>query len=224
LYGVLYKRTVAVVVDRTDDLTARARIRDAAMAEFAARGVSGATIRGIAERAGVSPALVQHHFSTKEGLRSACDEYVLDYLRAGVTEGIDRGQIGAPSFIDAIYRSAPPVLRYLARALVDGSPAAAAVFDEIVDLTEQYLAGVPGDSDPRTRAVVFTAMRLGLTVLHEHVSRALGTEMFAPEGSARVGLATLDIVAPQILPDGVADRVRAGLDRYAERQPREEGR
>src|SRR4051794_25431792 len=106
--------------DRTDDLTARARIREAAMAEFAARGVTGATIRGIAEQAGVSPALVQHHFGTKDGLRTACDAYVLDYLRTQVGEGIDRGQIGEVDFVAAVHRSAPPVMRYLARALVDG--------------------------------------------------------------------------------------------------------
>lgn len=224
LYSWLYKRIVSGVADRTDDLTARARIRDAAMAEFAARGVSGATIRGIAEQAGVSPALVQHHFGTKEGLRAACDAYVLDYLRAGVTEGIDGGQIGETDFVAAIYRSAPPVLRYLARALVDGSAAAAAVFDEIVAFTEQYLAGVPAQSDAHTRAVVFTAMRLGLTVLQEHVSRGLGTDMLSPEGSARVGLATLDVVAPQIIPDGAADQLRTGLARYMREHQGEEER
>ncbi|MFC7734043.1 TetR/AcrR family transcriptional regulator [Actinomadura keratinilytica] len=39
----------------SEDLTARARIRDAALREFAEHGVSGATIRGIAKAAGVSP-------------------------------------------------------------------------------------------------------------------------------------------------------------------------
>lgn len=199
---------------RTDDLTARARIRDAALAEFAARGVAGATIRGIAEQAGVSPALVQHHFGTKDGLRAACDAHVLEYLRDEVEAGIDRGRIGDPSFIAGVHRSAPPVLHYLARALVDGSPAAATVFDEVVAITEQYLVDRPGDSDAHTRAVVFAAMRLGLTVLHEQVSRALGTDMFGVDGASRIGRATLDIVAPQLMPDGVADRVRTGLDRY----------
>ncbi len=196
-----------------EDLTARARIRDAALAEFSARGTAGATIRGIAERAGVSPALVQHHFGTKDGLRAACDAHVLDYIRAGVEEGIARDRIAEPAFIAATHRSAPPVLRYLARALVDGSPAAATVFDELVAITEQYLDGVPAETDAHTRAVVLTAMRLGVTVLREHVTRGLGTEMHGPEGSARVGRATLDLIAPQLVPGG-ADRLRDGLDKY----------
>jgi AcrR family transcriptional regulator len=199
---------------RSDDLTARARIRDAAMAEFADRGVTGTTIRAVADRAGVSPALVQHHFGTKAGLRAACDANVLDYLRGETKSGLDEGHIGDPAFIARVFGSAPPVLRYLARALVDGSPAAATVFDDMVDLTERYLVDVPGSSDARTRAVVFTAMRLGLTVLHEHLSRALGTDMFGAEAGSRIGRATLDIVAPELIPDGVADRVRAALDGY----------
>jgi AcrR family transcriptional regulator len=188
------------------------------MAEFAARGTAGATIRGIAQRAGVSPALVQHHFGTKDGLRAACDAHVLDYLRRSVEDGIDRGRLGDASFIAAIHESAPPVMRYLTRALVDGSPAAAVVFDEIVAITERYLEGVPGDSDVHTRAVVFTAMRLGLTVLHEHVTRGLGVEMFEPGGAVRVGRATLDLIAPQLVPDGAADRLRAGLDHYDQQE------
>ena len=195
-----------------DDLTARARIRDAALAMFGERGVAGATIRGIAERAGVSPALVQHHFGSKGGLRAACDAHVLDYLRGATKAGLGEGRIGESSFIAQLSASAPPLMRYLARALVDGSPAAATVFDEIVDLTEAYLVDVPGHSDARTRAVVYTAMRLGVTVLHEHVSRGLGEDLFA--AGPRVGRATLDVTAPRIIPDGLAERVRDGLDRF----------
>jgi AcrR family transcriptional regulator len=201
----------------TDDLTARARIRDAALAEFGERGVAGATIRGIAERAGVSPALVQHHFGTKEGLRGACDAHVLEYLRGQTKAGLDEGRIGESAFLAQLYASAPPLMRYLARALVDGSPAAATVFDEVVDLTEAHLVDVPGLSDARTRAVVYTAMRLGVTVLHEHVSRGLGEDLFA--AAPRVGRATLDVTAPAIMPVGLAERVRDGLDRFEGGQP-----
>jgi AcrR family transcriptional regulator len=40
----------------------------AAREEFAAKGYDGATVRGIAARAGVDPALVHHYFGTKEAL------------------------------------------------------------------------------------------------------------------------------------------------------------
>jgi AcrR family transcriptional regulator len=190
------------------------------MAVFAERGVAGATIRGIADRAGVSPALVQHHFGTKDGLRAACDDYVVDYLRDEARSGIDDGRIGEAGYVAQVYASAPPLMRYLARALVDGSPAAATVFDEMVGLTEAYLADRPGHSDPHTRAVVYTAMRLGVTVLHKQVSRALGEDVFGSAAAPRVGRATLDVTAPGMLPDGLAERARAGLDRFEEGEER----
>ena len=46
----------------------RERVLDAALAEFTRAGVHGATIQGIAERAGVSPMTVYNHFDDKEGL------------------------------------------------------------------------------------------------------------------------------------------------------------
>ena len=63
-----------------EDLTARARIRDAALRLFGDRGTDGTTIRDIAATAGVSGGLVRHHFGSKEGLRDACDAYALDSL------------------------------------------------------------------------------------------------------------------------------------------------
>lgn len=203
-----------------DDLTARARIREAALAEFGSRGIAGATIRGIAGRAGVSPALVQHHFGTKDGLRAACDAHVLEYFRAETAAGLDEGRVGEPAFLAAVYASSPPVLRYLARALVDGSPAAATVFDEMVKLTERYLVDRPGLADARTRAIVYTGMRLGGLVLHEHLSRLLGVNLLSSDAGPRVARATLDIVAPDLLPDGVAARIRHALERYEQGEGR----
>jgi AcrR family transcriptional regulator len=55
------------------DLTARARIREAALRHFAEEGYQGATIRAIAGTAGVSPGLLRHHFGSKEELRAACE-------------------------------------------------------------------------------------------------------------------------------------------------------
>jgi AcrR family transcriptional regulator len=58
------------------DLTARARIRDAAIASFAEQGFE-ASYRTIAQAAGVSPGLITHHFGSKQALRAECDAEVL---------------------------------------------------------------------------------------------------------------------------------------------------
>ena len=49
----------------------RAQLLDAARAEFAERGYEGATVRRIAERAGVDPAMVNHWFGGKDALFTA---------------------------------------------------------------------------------------------------------------------------------------------------------
>ena len=64
-----------------EDLTARARIREAALEHFAHDGYERATIRAIAKTAGVSPGLLRHHYGSKEDLREACDDYVFEMLR-----------------------------------------------------------------------------------------------------------------------------------------------
>lgn len=194
-----------------EDLTAKARIRDTALEHFAEHGVKGATMRAIADRAEVSLGLVQHHFGSKEGLRDACDAYVVSYIRQEVESAVDQGGLDDPGYIEQARRTSPPVMRYLGRALVDGSPAAAAIFDQLAAVTEQYLSGA---EDPKGRAAVFTAMNLGIHVLHGHLSRTLGGDAYSPEVMARISAAMLDIIAPGFVGPGLIERARTGLDRY----------
>ena len=58
------------------DLTAAARIRNAALRRFARDGF-GVGLRAIAADAGVTAGLITHHFGSKDGLRRACDAEVL---------------------------------------------------------------------------------------------------------------------------------------------------
>ncbi|MFF5010804.1 TetR/AcrR family transcriptional regulator [Streptomyces phaeochromogenes] len=200
-----------------DERTARARIRDAALGEFARRGMGGATIRGIAEAAGVSPGLVQHHFGSKEELRAECDRYAFDMLRRTKRDAL-QGGMDDPNFLPVVLRAAAPVQRYVARALVDGSPAAAALFDDIVRMSETVLKeGGPGTNTPNTSdlhaySAVMTAMNLGILVLHEHLTRALGTNPLSPEGYPRLGLALLDIYADDLIGPDIGAQARAALE------------
>src|SRR5215212_6895200 len=123
-----------------DDLTARARIRDAALEHFAEHGFERATIRGIARAAGVSPGLVRHHFGSKEALRTTVDTHVSAVLRRFNDEALAAGQVGNLSFAAAARDDLRPFQRYLVRALVDGSAAAASLFDDMVDMAELWLA------------------------------------------------------------------------------------
>ena len=187
-----------------EDLTARARIRDAALEQIAELGERGATIRGIAKAAGVSPALVQHHYGTKEALRKACDEYVIQTLVDTKREAL-AGGMGNSGFLSVAMRTARPVQRYLARVLGDDSPAARTLFDDAVAFSEDILSrGAPGMSRPRTDdlpgyAAVLTAMSFGVIVLHDHLSRSLGGDILLGPGHPRMVLAMMDILDDRLL-------------------------
>ena len=93
--------------------------------------------------AGVSPALVQHHYGTKEALRRACDEYVIQVIRETKEEAL-AGGMSDSGFLAIAMRTALPVQRYVARVLTDRSPAARTLFDDAVAYSEDLLArGLP---------------------------------------------------------------------------------
>ncbi|MGB8960890.1 MAG: helix-turn-helix domain-containing protein, partial [Pseudonocardiaceae bacterium] len=56
----------------------RAALLDAARVEFTERGFDGATVRAIAQRAGVDAAMVNHWFGGKDGLFVAALEIPVD--------------------------------------------------------------------------------------------------------------------------------------------------
>ncbi|TDD85135.1 TetR/AcrR family transcriptional regulator [Actinomadura darangshiensis] len=202
--------------ERSDDLTGRARIRDAALLEFAEHGLKGATIRGIAKAAGVSPALVQHHFGTKEALREACDDHVIEVISETKQEALSGG-MGSPGFLSVAMRTALPVQRYLARVLSDDSAAARTLFDDAVAFSEDLLKrGAPGVSAPKTDdlhgyASVMTAMSFGVIVLHEHLSRALGGNVLMGEGYPRLALSMLDVLEDNLISPELSAQARAAL-------------
>jgi TetR/AcrR family transcriptional regulator, regulator of cefoperazone and chloramphenicol sensitivity len=210
-----------LVMRPTGDLTARARIRDAAMRLFADHGGRATTIRAVAEQAGVAPGLVSHHFGSKQGLRDACDDYVLEYLRQIIKRGVGEQAVADPAYLDTVYQGGADVLRYVARALVDDSAAAATLFDNFVALTEEYLATLHGgasQSDLRTQAAVLVAMRLGVWVLHPHLLRVLDAETLTPQLMARLSAAVLDVLSQDFAGADIVALARTGLARYQQGQ------
>lgn len=204
-----------------EDLTARARIRDAALRLFAERGVDGATVRDIAKAAGVSAGLVRHHFGSKEALREACDSYALAGLMRIKEQAILEGEMADPGFLSAVHPTVLSLYRYLARALLDGSRAAASMFDELVDLAEQWLARYhPGQStDPRAYAAVMVAMQIGMLGMHEHLSRALGADILSPEGHLRMTRGTVDLHSHTLLSPELAAQAQAALEHFQAHRP-----
>jgi len=204
-----------------EDLTARARIRDAALRLFAERGLDGTTIRDIARAAGVSGGLIRHHFGSKDDLRAACDSYALDQIMRIKEQAVLEGQLANPAFMSAAHPTVLLTLRYLARSLVDGSPAAAAMFDEMVALGEAWLDQQhPGQiPDPRGYSAVLVAMQSGLFMMHGQLSRWLGADIFTAEGHLRLTAAMIDFYSQPLLSPELAEQARATVRQLQGQQP-----
>nr|MDT0660552.1 TetR family transcriptional regulator [Micromonospora sp. DSM 115978] len=197
-----------------EDLTARARIREAALRLFAERGIDRVSVRDIARAAGVSAGLIRHHFSSKEGLRDACDTYALERLMRIKEQAVVEGRLADPRFLPSVEPVKLLLNRYLGRAMIDGSKAAAAMFDHLVDITERYLRENDPDppEDTRAFATVFVGMQTGLLVMYDHMHRALGTDVASAEGTARIGRGVVDFYSRVMLSPELAARARAAYD------------
>lgn len=206
-------------VGASEDRTARARIRDAAIAAIAAEGPSRTTVRKVAAAAAVSPALVIHHYGSMEALREECDHHVAAEIRRLKAEAIADGPALDP--VAAISRGHDlPLAGYLAAVLVDDSPAVARLVDEMVDDAVDYLeqgvaAGIIEPSDgPRARAAVLMLWGLGSLVLHQHARRLLGVDptdrAFGHSADAAAYVATVyEIYRNGLLTDDFAARSQA---------------
>jgi TetR/AcrR family transcriptional regulator, regulator of cefoperazone and chloramphenicol sensitivity len=140
-----------------DDLTATARIRDAAIEQFGEHGFD-VGLRVIAKAAGVSAALVIHHFGSKDGLRKACDDFVAEFIRTSKSETIQSSDPASWLAQLANIESFAPLMAYLVRSMQTGGELAKMLWRNMIDNTEQYMdegvrAGtVKASRDPKARA------------------------------------------------------------------------
>lgn len=128
--------------DDAETPTTRERICEAALLGFAENGVAATSIRDVATRAGVSPGLVQHHFGTKDLLREAVNEYVVE--RAAETFAELPARDSAAEILrelgDRVTRWArehPEALLYVARLSADEDPAALQIFDAFLEIASR---------------------------------------------------------------------------------------
>lgn len=195
------------------------RIREAALSQFAALGLKGATIRGIAREAGVSPGLVQHHFPSKQALRDKCDAYVVAVLREVNNQAAPGGTPDA-DFVAGVHRAIAPLVPYIATSLVSDAPTAARWFDELAELYHGVLTSgqagfvLPEGEDVQAIVAVHTAMQLGLAILAKHMYRRLGGDAADPSVVVRIGRARLFLAAERTIDESLEADIRKGLDRY----------
>ncbi|MFD7920005.1 TetR family transcriptional regulator [Streptomyces sp. NPDC059740] len=131
------------------------RILEAAQEEFALHGFEGATIRSVAERAGVHASLVMQHYGSKASLfaiavrlpeedQKAATDHLVDVL------GVRMGEL-------------PPETRALVRSMLTVPEAEASMRDFLDERVGNLSASFEGD-DAEARAALVVSSILGLTI------------------------------------------------------------
>lgn len=161
-----------------DDLTAKARIRNAAMDLFAEFGEDRTSMRNIASRAGVTVGLVVHHFKTKDGIRRAVEQLVVDHFAQTIAQvpvdGTPRQVATARDVaVKEMLESNPAVVNYLRRALLDPAGSKGQLLQRLTELTRTELIKARD-------AGIANAERSGSTQIIDIMVRQLGQLFLQP--------------------------------------------
>jgi AcrR family transcriptional regulator len=145
----------------------REAILDAARRAFAEHGYQRATIRGVAELAGVDPALVHHYFGTKQGLFVAAVQLPvnpveqLSAVLADDPELVGQRMIGVFLSVWDLAANNSPLLA-LVRSAVSDEQAAAMLREFITEEVLGRIAEGLGSPDAKLRATLVGSQLVGL--------------------------------------------------------------
>jgi TetR/AcrR family transcriptional regulator, regulator of cefoperazone and chloramphenicol sensitivity len=179
-----------------EDLTARARIRGAAFALVAERGVAGVTLREAARRAAVSPGLVVHHFGSRQGLLDAVSEWVVDHLHQATRDSAaDADPVALhrsrQARFDRMVAEVPHLGDYVRRMLLDGTPEGLAWFRRAVDQSageiaaRERLGTARPSADVRAEAALLIVLGFAPVLLRPLLEHALDMDLQDPAARAR---------------------------------------
>ena len=142
-----------------------ATILDAARTLFAEVGFEKTTIRGVAGRAGVDPALVMQYYGSKEGLFAASARWFADQKRASQAP---RDELAATALADLFNGMEDEESRCAAIALLRNclthERARAVMRDEVMSAKQKQLAETIGGDDAELRAGLLGAVMVGTTI------------------------------------------------------------
>lgn len=142
-----------------------AAILDAARALFAEVGFEKTTIRGVAGRAGVDPALVMQYFGSKDGLFAASARWFAERKSASTAPLED---LPAAVLADLLAGMEDPEQRCAAEAVLRSclthESARAVMRDEVMQERHARIAATIGGPDADLRAGLLGAVMIGTTI------------------------------------------------------------
>ena len=182
---------------RREDLIA------AALELIAEGGLQAATVRAIADRAGVTPGLIRHYFQTKEDLTRAAYRTLMDSMTHTNAEVLDAAPDDPATRLAAFVAASlrPPVVDPAAMGLWAGfihmvrrDPAMREIHESTYlgyrDRLQTLIAALPGEQDAatlRAQAIACNAVIDGLWLEGCALPEAFGAEELADIGLTTVG-------------------------------------
>ena len=166
-----------------------ARILTSAREEFASRGFDGATIRSIAERAGVHASLVMQHYGSKAALFASAVE-----LPKGDSDSVSEHLFDV---LDGRLSGLPPETRALVRSMLTSPEAEASMRDFLEERIENLTGSLTGEltaEEAEVRATLAVSSILGLTIAR-HFLKLPAFDRIPPDVLLRAASAWMDTVA-----------------------------
>ncbi|GAA1600934.1 TetR/AcrR family transcriptional regulator [Kribbella hippodromi] len=187
----------------SSDLTARARLRLAALKLFAEHGFEATSTRAIATEAGVSHALLRHHYGSKDGLRAAVDEDLLNTFDEGLAK-LDADDLSALGQVTARLFGSDELRRnYLRRVLLEGGPAGIAVFRQLLEGARRHLDALRTEpiDEAEARWAPYQALFLilGPMLLEPVLAATLDVPVFGPGPLAERSAANQRLIGKGLL-------------------------
>jgi AcrR family transcriptional regulator len=153
-------------------VASRAAILSAARSEFAEQGYAGATIRGIAHRAGVTHGLVMLHFKSKEQLFLAAVPGHRDLADVVAGDPSMLAERVAAAFVERMESDkAEDPLVVLLRSAASISEAATRLYEAMLANSTALYKDLLPRGDPQVRVELLGAQMIGVT-FSRYVARA----------------------------------------------------
>lgn len=180
----------------TEDAPGRRQLLNAGLKLFSERGFAAVGLREIAAEAGVSLGLVRTHFGSKDGLREAIDQYVLEeikqlYATVMAHSGAEALGKAVEDALDWIPRDRN-VIMYARMALMEKTPGSQALFDQLLSIMRQFIdnnakRGLLQPGVDRDWAAIYLVFDfIGPAIIEPFAKSAFGKSMYSkPMISAR---------------------------------------
>ena len=183
----------------------RDQLIEVATSAFARDGIAATSLRAIAKEAGVSPALVVHHFGSREKLIEDCIIKALGLWVSEKQEFVDVSLSTALTKWQGSIAEHGVKLQFFRQVLLAGGEPANALFSRMVKETQMVIESQAAKGrmrkveNQRDFALLLTLQELAPLMLQSEVADYLGTSHLDPETQARITIARVDLLTKGIL-------------------------